>query len=99
MKRADDWTPLGALTTRIAARLTARREAEISGAVDQGEMDRRAPDNCTRGEAGLQLPPEHSLTELKIVGTPAHKGRSPLRPAHSGRPSHLRLPAVAEPEA
>lgn len=31
MKRATNWTPIGALTTRIAARLMARRQAEILG--------------------------------------------------------------------
>lgn len=54
MKRDPTWKPLGALTTRIAARLMARREAEIqegSAAEDRREPRMDVEEKRPRGDA------------------------------------------------
>jgi hypothetical protein len=50
MRKAHTWTPLGSLTTRIAARLTARREAEIQEG--SAAEDRREPRMEGKSPAG-----------------------------------------------
>ena len=83
MKRADTWKPLGALTTRIAARLVARREAEIQGSVDRAPCEKKP----SRGEgrlpaAGVHQGGDSGAGVLGKSGRP--EGRIHGRPSAAG---------------